>query len=636
MGTQSCVSDASLQITWSAAAPFQRPPRWRRRKQRTRTREVNQDLASQDGTTLVSKVATTSRLETASIHSASGLTYVGTVEVQNPSTCAVGVTINSNLNINELKRGLQRHPDRQFVQKIIHHASHGVSLGYTGERKPRCHDSWPSIYEHYDAVYESIMKDIKLGRKMGPFIHPPLRNFVASPLGAFVKHSNKLRIIHDLSWPPGRSVNDGISHEDYKVKYISLDDITSIVKSMGPETLVCKLDLHEAFKTIPVTQNDWELLGSMLHVKDHEGKLIPQYYFDTVLPFGCRSSPKLFNEFADALEFIMHENGVTMCKHYLDDYCSFGQANTNECANNLNIMLKTCEATGFEVNYNKVTQPDTIMEYLGIIIDTHKMELRISNERLAEIYSELCIWQSRRSCNKRKLLSLIGKLQFVAGVIRPGRTFIRRMIDLSKSVKYLHYKVYLNKEFHKDLDWWLSYLHSWNGISMFYDEHWLPNTALELFTDASNIALGGYYGSHWFCLKFEGTLNFLKDKSINYRELLAIVIAFCTWCSHFSQKRILFHCDNSSVVDIINKGTSKSSDIMELIRTLLFQCALFGCELRAEWIDTKTNFLADDLSRMNIEGFKHIHKADKNMTDPVLPSCIFQKTFLGESEGAWQ
>ena len=610
---------------WSAVAPFRRPPRWRRNRRTGTNKATNQDHASSlDGSILGWKDATITRQETAGIPSVKGRTYVETVEVQNPSTHAVGVAVNSTLNINELKRGLQRHPDRQFVQKIIDYATHGVPLGYTGDHTPRCHDSWPSIYKHYDEVFQSILKDLKLGRKIGPFSHPPLRNFVASPLGAFVKHSKKLRIIHDLSWPPGRSVNDGIAHEDYKVKYISLDDITSIVKSMGKDTQLCKLDLHEAFKTIPVSPNDWELLGSMLYIKDNSGKLIPQYYFDTVLPFGCRSSPKLFNDFADALEFIMHENGVTVCKHYLDDYCTFGKSNTNECANNLNIMLRTCTDTGFEVNYNKVTKPDTVMEYLGIIIDTHKLELRISNERLEEIYCELCTWKEKRSCSKRKLLSLIGKLQFIAGVVRPGRTFIRRMIDLSKGVKYLHYKVYLNKEFHKDLDWWLTYLYNWNGVSMFYDEHWLPNTALELYSDASDIALGGYYGSHWYCLKFEGPWTYLRYKSINYRELLAVVIAFCTWCTHFTQKRILFHCDNSSVVDIMNKGTSKSSDIMELVRTLLFQCAKNGCELRAEWIDTKTNFLADDLSRMNIEGFKQIHNADKHMTDPVLPCCIFQ------------
>ena len=50
-------------------------------------------------------------------------------------------------------------------------------------------------------------------RKVGPFLTPPFENFTGSPLGAIPKkHSApvKWRIIHDLSWPTGLSVNDGI------------------------------------------------------------------------------------------------------------------------------------------------------------------------------------------------------------------------------------------------------------------------------------------------------------------------------------------------------------------------------------------------------------------------------------------
>ena len=37
------------------------------------------------------------------------------------------------------------------------------------------------------------------------------------------------------------------------------------------------------------------------------------------------------------------------------------------------------------------------------------------------------------SCTKRELLSLIGLLQHAAKVVVPGRTFVRRLINLSSS-----------------------------------------------------------------------------------------------------------------------------------------------------------------------------------------------------------
>jgi hypothetical protein len=185
---------------------------------------------------------------------------------------------------------------------------------------------------------------------------------------------------------------------------------------------------------------------------------------DVVLPFGLRSSPKLFNTFADALQFIMLENGVTDVDHYLDDYLTAGPPDSPVCANNLEIMLATCKTTGFRVNPRKVEGPAAILEFLGIIIDTIRQELRISAERLAEVMAELSQWAGRKKGTKRELLSLIGKLTFVSRVVKSGRTFVRRMIELTKRVRHLHYKVTLNKDFQADIQWWLDYLPSWPGM----------------------------------------------------------------------------------------------------------------------------------------------------------------------------
>ena len=60
------------------------------------------------------------------------------------------------------------------------------------------------------------------------------------------------------------------------------------------------------------------------------------------------------------------------------------------------------------------------------------MEIRLPDEKLRYLMSLLWAWIPRKSCSKQELLSLIGSLQHVSVVIRPGRVFLRRMIDLSK------------------------------------------------------------------------------------------------------------------------------------------------------------------------------------------------------------
>ena len=135
--------------------------------------------------------------------------------------------IRSPLKADAWQRGLVNHPDETFVKYIIDGINNGVHIGYTGPKHYREYKNWQSVNTFYDAVLTSIEKDISKGRKLGPWDSPPSANFVGSPMGAFLKKrsKNKYRVIHDLSWPPGESINSGIT-DDCSVQYISIDTVT--------------------------------------------------------------------------------------------------------------------------------------------------------------------------------------------------------------------------------------------------------------------------------------------------------------------------------------------------------------------------------------------------------------------------
>ena len=121
-------------------------------------------------------------------------------------------------------------------------------------------------------------------------------------------------------------------------------------------------------------------------------------------------------------------------------------------------MIQACNDVGFAINPNKLGGPSTVLEYLGFTIDTEKMEIRISPDRLDIITAALCMWQLRKSCRKRELLSLIGELIFVSKVVRSGRTFIRRLIERSKRAKHNNQYIKLDQSLQADIKWWLHYL----------------------------------------------------------------------------------------------------------------------------------------------------------------------------------
>ena len=69
-------------------------------------------------------------------------------------------------------------------------------------------------------------------------------------------------------------------------------------------------------------------------------------YVDLMLPFGLRSAPKLLNAIADALEWILHQQGIAFCKHYLDDFIIAGPPKCQNCRQALEMLDKVCDWAG--------------------------------------------------------------------------------------------------------------------------------------------------------------------------------------------------------------------------------------------------------------------------------------------------
>ena len=91
------------------------------------------------------------------------------------------------------------------------------------------------------------------------------------------------------------------------------DEVASLVSELGKGALLAKVDIHAAYRLIPVHPQDRLLLAMRW-----EG----QIYIDPMLPFGLRSAPKVFNAVADALNWHLHQMGIPLVCNYLDDFLS--------------------------------------------------------------------------------------------------------------------------------------------------------------------------------------------------------------------------------------------------------------------------------------------------------------------------
>ena len=180
---------------------------------------------------------------------------------------------------------------------------------------------WRALLQDYEdrVIYEFSEFGWPLGytNQTLPFDAPPFPDgFVVSPLNTVAKRDpQERRVIVDLSWPCGSSVNDGIPSGSFlgellDLTYPTIDAIVSAIVSLGRGCMLYKRDLRKAYRQFPVDPHDYHLLGYTWN---------GQFYFDTVLTMGLRSAAMACQRSTSAVSWILNRRGLSTF-NYLDDF----------------------------------------------------------------------------------------------------------------------------------------------------------------------------------------------------------------------------------------------------------------------------------------------------------------------------
>ena len=232
-----------------------------------------------------------------------------------------------------------------------------------------------SAFQFPYVIDDRLTKERALGRILGPFTMRPTNPvFRVSPLGVVPKKlPGEFRMIHNLSYPPGESVNNYIPAELTTVHYATIQNAISFVKSAQSIVFMAKADIESAFRIIPVAPNDTPLLGFCWRDK---------YYMDAVLPMGCASWCAIFESFSTAVEWVAeHKVGLTKVIHVLDDFLVLAESKV-KCERDLHAFMNMCQQLGVPLAPAKTVGPCTTIQFLGITIDTVAMEARLPNDKL--------------------------------------------------------------------------------------------------------------------------------------------------------------------------------------------------------------------------------------------------------------
>lgn len=502
------------------------------------------------------------------------------------------------IQLNVLQPYLESHPDRAYATYIADGLRDGFRIGFdyrTRQLNSRRRNH-PSCLAKPSTVKERILAEVAAGRLLGPISSGlPAAPIHLSPMGLIPKphQPNKFRLIVDLSTPSGKSVNDGISSNLSTLKYASVDDAVAMIQALGRGTKLVKIDLKDAYRLVPVHPDDYPLLGVCW-----DGDT----YLDRALPFGLRSAPKIFSAVADFLAWVLHCHGIAHQLHYLDDFLFLGAPYTDEAARALEIVSRVFRTVGVPIAVHKTEGPDTVLVFLGIMIDTLNFELRLPEEKLTRLKAQLESWCTKRYCHRNELESLLGHLSHAATVVRNGRTFLRQLFSSLSCARSNHHFIRLSAGARADLLWWQVFLEHWNGRSFFPRQ--TPTTIIT--SDASgSFGCGAFSLEHgWFQLEWPPSWSTIN---IAAKELVPIVIAASLWGPDLHGSCICFRTDNIAVVEVLRSRTTRDPLLMHLLRCLVFYAAVHHFDFVGEHVAGVHNTAADALSRNNLALFSSLH-----------------------------
>ena len=202
-----------------------------------------------------------------------------------PNYMSVKREVPSQLKCDNWDKYLKDYHDAEMVQFL----RYGWPVTYTVPLPPRpVLENHASATRHAGVVKAFIAKELDKNALIGPFAEPPFTPWTqTSPLMTRDKPDGSgKRVIVDLSFPEGQSVNDGIRRNfvqgtDCFYSLLTAWDLATLILQEGKGAYMWKSDLSRAYRQLRVDPLDYPLLGILF-----EG----EYLIDICPSFGCRAS----------------------------------------------------------------------------------------------------------------------------------------------------------------------------------------------------------------------------------------------------------------------------------------------------------------------------------------------------------
>lgn len=422
---------------------------------------------------------------------------------------------------------------------------------------------------------------------------------IISPIFLVQKPDGSYRMILNL-----KEFNESVEYEHFK-----MENLSSATSMMKEGCYMASVDLRHAYYSVPVHSDFKKFLKFQWR---------GQLYVYTCFPNGLANCPRYFTKLLKPVYAFLRAQGF-LSASFIDDCYLQGQS-IEECKKNILSTVNLFQKLGFTIHDGKsVLVPTQKLKYLGFILDSKKMTVTLSEDKINKIKSACLGLMQKKVFSVRELAQVIGKLVAAFPGVKWGPLHYRQLERLkTKALKVnagnFDAIMSMTKKAKRDLEWWIA-----NVTTSYYPLKVKP-PSLEMKTDAST---SGGWGAVCDTKSTGGRWNEQeKDMHINALELLAIKYGLRCFEKDVTGRHIKLMCDNVCAVTYVkNMGGSRSRECNEIAKQIWIWCRNRDIELTITYIPGKLNIEADRKSRQF-----------NDRTEWMLNPKIFEKLFLKFSQ----
>ena len=322
-----------------------------------------------------------------------------------------------------------------------------------------------------------------------------------------------------------------------KYRHFKMDNLNAALGMVRQNCYMASIDLADAYYTVPVALSDQKYL-----VFNFEGQL----YKYVCLPNGLSSAPRIFTKLMKPVFSALRKKGHQIMG-YLDD--SFLMGDTfEECEKAVVASVELLTKLGFQIHLEKSRLlPVHVIEYLGFLIDSVTMTIRLTPLKRQKVLSIISEIISSKSLLIRDLAKLFGTLESTLPGVQFGRLHVWHLQQdkneaLRNSQGNYNSPCKLSDNSYKELKWWVENLpNCFNPIRKF-----LPKSVV--YSDACPNGWGAAFedqstGGLWTPKEAELHINVL--------ETAAAYFALKLFCKGFENTAVHLKVDNTATVAFI-------------------------------------------------------------------------------------